>query len=150
MEVGYGLEPTITDLVAAQIIRERIGPRFREGKYGAGLEAAVGAVFERIENKDSPARAKPKGTQTPLVGLLGFFGILGVIAVILLQEAFSSRRFLQRNGFTGGRAGFTPPVIFTPPWGGGWRGGSSSGGGGGGFSGGGGGSFGGGGASGDW
>ena len=148
VEVGYGLEPTITDVVAAQIIRERIAPRFREGKYGAGLEAAVAAVFERIETNASPGRAKPKGPQVPLVGLVGFFGILGVIAVILLQEAFSSRRFLQRNGFTGGRGGFIPPVIFTPPWGGGW--GGRSGGGGGGFSGGGGGGFGGGGASGGW
>jgi uncharacterized protein len=148
VEVGYGLEPTITDLVAAQIIRERIAPRFREGRYGAGLEAAVAAVFERIETRASPDRAKPKGTQTPLVGLVTFLGILGVIAVILFQESFSSRRFLQKNGYTGGRAGFTPPVIFTPPWGGGW--GGRSGGGGGGFSGGGGGSFGGGGASGDW
>jgi uncharacterized protein len=149
-EVGYGLEPTITDVVAAQIIRERIGPRFREGRYGAGLEAAVAAVFERIETKASPAHAKPKGTQLPLVGLVGFVAILGVIAVILLQEAFSSRRFLQRNGYTTGRGGWVPPVIVTPPWGGGWGGGRSSGGGGGGFSGGGGGSFGGGGASGDW
>jgi uncharacterized protein len=150
VEVGYGLEGTITDLVAAQIIRERIGPRFREGKYGAGLEAAVAAVFERIDTHASPGRAKPKGTRAPLVGLVGFFGILGVIAVILFQEAFSSRRFLQRNGYTGGRAGFAPPVIFTPPWGGGWRGGGGGGSGGGGFSGGGGGGFGGGGASGSW
>ena len=148
VEVGYGLEGTITDLVAAQIIRERIGPRFREGKYGAGLEAAVAAVFERIDTSASPGRAKPKGTRAPLVGLVGFLGILGVIAVILLQEAFSSRRFLQRNGYTGGRGGFMPPVIFTPPWGGGW--GGRGGGGDGGFSGGGGGGFGGGGASGGW
>ena len=147
VEVGYGLEPTITDVVAAQIIRERIAPRFREGKYGAGLEAAVAAVFERIDTNRSPGRAKPKGTRAPLVGLVGFLGILGVIAVILFQEAFSSRRFLQRNGYTGGRGGFTPPVVFPPPWGGGWGGG---GGGGGGFSGGGGGGFGGGGASGSW
>ena len=151
VEVGYGLEPTITDVVASQIIRERIAPRFREGRYGAGLEAAVAAVFERIESKASAAPAKPKGTGAPTVGILGFLGILGVIAVILLQEAFSSRRFLQRNGYTGGRGGFVPPVIVSPPWGGGWGGGrSSGGGGGGGFSGGGGGSFGGGGASGDW
>ncbi len=148
VEVGYGLEGTITDLVAAQIIRERIGPRFREGKYGAGLEAAVAAVFERIDTSASPGRAKPKGTRAPLVGLVGFLGILGVIAVILFQEAFSSRRFLQRNGYTGGRGGWIPPVILTPPWGGGWGGGG--GGGGGGFSGGGGGGFGGGGASGSW
>jgi len=148
VEVGYGLEGTITDLVAAQIIRERIGPRFREGKYGAGLEAAVAAVFERIDTSASPGRAKPKGTRAPLVGLVGFLGILGVIAVILLQEAFSSRRFLQRNGYTGGRGGWIPPVILTPPWGGGWGGGGGDGGGG--FSGGSGGGFGGGGASGSW
>jgi len=148
VEVGYGLEPTITDVVASQIIRERIAPRFREGRYAAGLDAAVAAVFERIEAKASPARARPGGTQLPLVGLVGFLAILGVIAVILLQEAFSSRRFLQRNGYTAGRGGWVPPVIVTPPWGGGW--GGRGGGGGGGFSGGGGGGFGGGGASGDW
>lgn len=149
VEVGYGLEPTLTDVVASQIIRERIAPRFREGKYGAGLEAAVAAVFERIETGGSPARAKSKGPRIPLVGLVGFLGILGVIVVILLQEAFSSRRYLQRNGYTGGRGGWVPPVIMTPPWGGGW-GGRGGGAGGGFFGGGGGGGFGGGGASGDW
>lgn len=147
VEVGYGLEPTITDVVAGRIIRESVAPRFREGRYGAGLETAVAAVFQRIEAKESPARAKPRGTQFPLVGVVGFVAILGVIAVMLLQEAFSSRRFLQRNGYTAGRGGWVPPVVVAPPWGGGW---SGRGGGGGGFSGGGGGSFGGGGASGDW
>ena len=147
VEVGYGLEPTITDVVASQIIRQSIAPRFREGRYGAGLEAAVAAVFDRIEEKATPARPKPTGTHVPLVGLVAFLGILGVIAVILLQEAFSSRRFLQRNGYTAGRGGWVPPVIVPPLWGGGWSG--RGGGGGGGFSGGGG-SFGGGGASGDW
>jgi uncharacterized protein len=151
VEVGYGLEPVITDIVAAQIIREQISPRFREGRYAAGLEAAVQAVFQRIEAKDTPASKKPTGTQLPLVGLVAFFGILGVIAVILLQEAYSSRRFLQRNGYTAGRRGWIPPIIVAPPWGGGWSGrGGGGGGGGGGWSGGGGGGFGGGGASGDW
>jgi uncharacterized protein len=150
VEVGYGLEPTITDVVAAQIIRERIAPRFREGRYAAGLEAAVAGVFERIEAKASPERARPGGgARLPVLGLVGFLGILGVIAVILLQEAFSSRRFLQRNGYTAGRRGWVPPIVVPPTWGGGWGGGRSGGGGGGGFSGGGG-SFGGGGASGDW
>jgi uncharacterized protein len=149
LEVGYGLEPTVTDLVAAQVIRERIGPRFREGRYAAGLEAAVAAVFERVESKGGAAPQKPRGTQAPLVGLVAFLGILGVIAVILFQEAFSSRRYLQRNGYTGGRGGFVPPIIVPPTWYGGWGGRGGSGGGGG-FSGGGGGGFGGGGASGDW
>jgi uncharacterized protein len=152
VEVGYGLEPTITDIVASQIIRERIAPRFREGRYAAGLEAAVAGVFERIEAKAaSPERVESPGARLPILGLVGFLGILGVIAVILLQEAFSSRRFLQRNGYTAGRRGWVPPIVVPPIWGGGWGGGRGGGsGGGGGFSGGGGGSFGGGGASGDW
>jgi len=149
VEVGYGLEPTITDVVASQIIRESIAPRFREGRYAAGLEAAVRAVFQRIAAKDTPARAKSKGRPLPVVGIVGFLAILGVIAAMLLQEAFSSRRFLQRNGYTAGRGGWVPPVVVAPPWGGGWSGRGGGGGGGGGFSGGGG-SFGGGGASGDW
>jgi uncharacterized protein len=149
VEVGYGLEATITDLVASRIIREAIAPRFREGNYAAGLEAAVAAVFERIETKATPGRARPKGHQVPLVGVIGFLAIVGVIAVILLQEALSSRRFLQRNGYTAGRGGWVPPIIVPPPWGGGWGGRGGGGDSGGGFSGGGGG-FGGGGASGDW
>ena len=149
VEVGYGLEPTITDIVASQVIRESIAPRFREGRYAAGLEAAVTAVFQRIEAKDSPAPAKPKSRPLPLFGVVGFLAILGVIAVILLQEAFSSRRFLQRNGYTAGRSGWVPPVVVARPWGGGWSG-RGGGGDGGGFFSGGGGSFGGGGASGDW
>ena len=149
-EVGYGLEPTITDVVVARIIRESIAPRFREGQYAAGLEAAVAAVFERIAARESPARRQPRGSQFPLWGVIGFFAILGMIAAILLQEAFSSRRFLQRNGYTAGRGGWAPPIVVVPPWiGGGWSG-RGGGGGGGGFFSGGGGSFGGGGASGDW
>src|SRR5919204_445159 len=36
-EVGYGLEPVVPDIVAGQIIRDVIAPRFREGNYAAGL-----------------------------------------------------------------------------------------------------------------
>jgi uncharacterized protein len=150
VEVGYGLEPTITDVVFARIIRETIAPRFREGQYAAGLEAAVAAVFERIAAKESPVRRQPRGRQFPLWQVIGFFVIFGTIAAILLQEAFSSRRYLQRNGYTAGRGGWAPPIAVVPPWMGGWSGRGGGGGGGGGFFSGGGGSFGGGGASGDW
>ena len=152
LEVGYGLEPTITDVVASRIIREAIAPRFREGRYAVGLEAAVGAVFERLGTKDAPARRRQQGNQFPLWGVIGFMTILGIIGAILAQEAFGSRRFLQRSGYTAGRGGWSPPIVVPPVWGGGgWSGrGGGGGGGGGGFFGGGGGGFGGGGASGGW
>ena len=65
IEVGYGLEPVITDAVAASIIRDVIAPRFREQRYAAGLDAAVDAVFARIGGGPAPPpprRAKTSST----------------------------------------------------------------------------------------
>ena len=154
IEVGYGLEPVITDAVSAGIIRDAIAPRFRERRYAAGLEAAVDEVFARIGGGRAPPRArgpampKPVANATLLLMLL-IFGVFGV-------AIFSAIRSSLRRGYTVDRGGWRahPPIS----WGGGgpWigGGGGSFGGGGGGDSGGGfsggGGSFGGGGASGDW
>jgi uncharacterized protein len=154
IEVGYGLEPVITDAVSAQIIRERIAPRFREGRYAAGIDAAVAAVFERIGPGGGTAakRNAGRGSSVPIVG---FVAVLAVIAFILLREISSRRGGPPGNAYTAGRQGWETPVIMSAPWwigrgrGGGGFGGGGFGGGGGGFSGGGGG-FGGGGASGDW
>lgn len=43
-EVGYGLEATIPDLAAHRIIDSRLVPRFREGDFAGGIEAAVASV----------------------------------------------------------------------------------------------------------
>ena len=149
-EIGYGLEPVLTDAVAAQIIREAIAPRFREQRYAAGLEAAVDAVYARIDTRGVPAA--PRHTFGVSPWTLGVLAIFGVIALILARDAVG--RGGRRNAYTaGGRRGWDSPSVIVPPmWGGGWGGGRGSGGGGGGGGGfsAGGGSFGGGGASGDW
>jgi uncharacterized protein len=151
LEVGYGLEPVVPDAVAGRIIRESIAPHFREGRYAAGLEAAVTAVYDRIGQEPGRRRAaeRPPQSTTPPLAFLWFVVLMVIIAAVLFREAASSRRFVRRNGYTVGRGGgWSAPVILPPViWGG--RGGWGGGGGGGGFSGGGG-SFGGGGASGDW
>jgi uncharacterized protein len=143
LEVGYGLEATIPDIVAGQIIRDAIGARFRENRYAAGLEAAVVAVYGRIEKGPgaAPARGARPGVSWSMLGLLAVFVI---IALVLGHEASRSRRFVSRRGYTTRPSGWGGPVFFPGPWIGG-RGGR----GGGGFSGGGG-RFGGGGASGSW
>ena len=41
IEVGYGLEPIVTDTVSGLIIRNRMTPAFRQGDYYAGLQGAV-------------------------------------------------------------------------------------------------------------
>jgi uncharacterized protein len=48
IEVGYGLEGTITDLVAGRIIRQRILPAFRQLDYEAGISAAVDDLAQRL------------------------------------------------------------------------------------------------------
>ena len=151
IEVGYGLEPVITDAVSAGIIRDTIAPRFREQRYAAGLDAAVDEVFARIRGEPMPDHARGgaaarKGLNpATLLLLVVIFGVFGMAAL-------SAMRSSVRRGYTVDRRGWRstyPPVIWGG--GGGWGsgGGGWGGGGGGGFSGGGG-SFGGGGASGDW
>ena len=155
IEVGYGLEGAIPDIEAARIIREVIAPRFREGRYAAGLEAGVRTLYARVEGKPPAERrgkARGGGSHFPFWGVVGFFAILAVIAAMLMREAATTRGF-NRGGYTAGRGGWgIPPIIMFPGMGGRGRRDNDDDRGGGGFGGfsGGGGSFGGGGASGDW
>jgi uncharacterized protein len=146
MEVGYGLEPVLPDAVAAQIIREAIGPRFREQRYAAGLQAAVEAVYARVDTRGGPPPRQGRRTSPWTLGLLAIFGI---VVLLMLRDALSTSGRARRTEYTAGgrRRGWHSPGVVVPPMWGGW--GGRGGGAGGGFSAGGG-SFGGGGASGSW
>ena len=150
LEVGYGLEPVIPDIVAGTLIRETLAPRFREQRYAAGIEAAADAIYARISGQavggPPPAgRGRQKPSEVNPATLLLMLLIFGVLGVAIL----SAMRNSGRRGYTaGGRGWRSYPSIFYG--GGGWGGGGWSGGGGGGGFSGGGGSFGGGGASGSW
>ena len=148
LEVGYGLEPLIPDAVAAAIIRDVITPRFREGRYAAGLEGAARAVYERVGEGKAAGRARRNNQ--PNVPVVGFFVLLAIIVGMFAWESLSLQRRQRRLHYTLGSSGAYVPT--GTMWGGFMGGGGfggGGGGGGGGFSGGGG-SFGGGGASGEW
>ncbi|WP_321959709.1 TPM domain-containing protein [Paraburkholderia sp. J69-1] len=49
IEVGYGLEGTIPDVLAADIIRTRIVPAFRSGHFERGIRDAVNALSQHFE-----------------------------------------------------------------------------------------------------
>ena len=177
IEVGYGLEGTLTDALSKIIISNAIAPRFKAGDYGGGVERGVDDIITVLTTDASEWQKRPDlrldhrdsatDSLTPWVVLALF-----VIIVILLMRA-------PRVGARGGAAtggdprwgkgaiGQTAPGQRDYFWsnllsfilgmlansggrGGGWGdGGGFGGGGGGGFSGGGG-SSGGGGASGSW
>ena len=49
IEVGYGLEPVVTDGQAGDIIRQSFLPAFKKGQYGVGLLAGVGELAKKVE-----------------------------------------------------------------------------------------------------
>ena len=131
IEVGYGLEGILTDVVSGQIIRREIAPQFREGRFFRGINAGVDAIILATRNEYTSDRGDRSGKG---------MNLLPIILIIILFIVFSRMR---RQRFVGGGV---PPIFFP---GGGFGRGSGGWGGGGGFSGGGG-SFGGGGSSGSW
>jgi len=101
IEVGYGLEGTMTDLMAGRIIREIMTPRFREGDYDGGITEGALAVISVLEGQEL-AEAAETGEGSDSSSLSGFsdlempdmpwgarilmgafiFGIIGLFTVI--------------------------------------------------------------------
>ena len=57
IEVGYGLEGTLTDAVAARIIRDRMTPRFKANDFDGGVRDGVASIVSALEGR--PADAAP-------------------------------------------------------------------------------------------
>jgi uncharacterized protein len=134
IEVGYGLEGALTDVLSHDIIQNRILPAFRVGNYEDGIVAGTEAILRAIEGTYEPAPARSDSKRK--IGFIVVVVMIFLFVMMLLGSVGAGARHY------GGRRSH---------WGGYSSGGFSGGGGfgGGGFSGGGG-SFGGGGASGGW
>jgi uncharacterized protein len=146
IEVGYGLEGSLTDAVSSSILRDVVAPRFREGRTADGIAAGLDAIDRAIAGTYvRPPAAAPagRGIDLGVRELAGLF-VAFVLIMILVQNQMQ-RVGVRRRGWTGSSSGWGGPMI----GGGGFGGGSGGGNSGGGFSGGGG-SFGGGGSSGSW
>ncbi len=50
IEVGYGVESVVTDLLSNQIIQKVIIPEFKTGNYGLGITKGVDALSQIINN----------------------------------------------------------------------------------------------------
>lgn len=174
IEVGYGLEGAIPDVVAKRVIREVIAPHFLANDFFGGLRAGTRTLMKLIDGETLPPpraqAAKADDYQSLFVVLL----LVVVVAGGVLRAIFGR---VAGSTATGVAAGFVAWVLagalaaavmagliafifslamgsggrgrFSGGYGGGWGGGGFGGGGGRGFGGGGGG-FGGGGASGSW
>lgn len=179
IEVGYGLEGALPDVIASRITDQVIVPRFRQGDFAGGINEGVNRIVAVLDGEPLPAperrssrSAEGIGSALPLLLMLVFVGggilrrifgslggatvlggVAGVIAWALtaaLGVAIGAALIAFFFTLLGGGGGGGWSSGRRGGWGGGgFGGGGWSGGGGGGWSGGGGG-FGGGGASGRW
>jgi uncharacterized protein len=147
IEVGYGLEGTVTDAIARLIIENSIRPRFKAGDYAGGTKRAVEDLVQVLtgdaaEWQQRALQQVEDNRPSQGIPVIGFVLIAIFVFVYCALSSGFICQIIWSILFSGmGRGG---------RWsGGGYSGGSFGGGGGGGFSGGGGG-FGGGGASGSW
>jgi len=154
IEVGYGLEPILTDALSSIILQTAVIPKFKAGDMEGGVVAGADAIADQLALPADQAQARAQqaaAREQKSAG--GHSGLPGLIVLIVIFFIFSALRG-GRRGRRGGMGGVLPGIILGSMLGGGGRGGGGFGGGGGGFGGGGfsggGGSFGGGGSSGGW
>ena len=161
IEVGYGLEGTLTDGLSSLIIRDVITPKFKAGDLPGGIEAGTAALIQQLQlppeqakqiaaQAQAQAQARPSKRSGFNPGTL-----IWLVFVFLVFVLPMLRRGRGGRAYGGGGLGQVVmwSVLDGMTRGGGGGGGSSWGGGGGGGGsswGGGGGGFGGGGASGGW
>jgi len=99
IEVGYGLEGTVPDLLASRIIQDVMTPRFRDGDYNGGIIAGVNSVLQvlnggqvsDITGNEGTASDKTSGSsfsspdmslsERILIGAF-IFGIIGLFTFI--------------------------------------------------------------------
>jgi uncharacterized protein len=157
IEVGYGLEGAIPDMIAKSIIENDLRPNFKQESYYQGFDQAINSIMQAAAGEyKAPEGYANRGAK----GSPGFAKIIfGIVILIIIMSMFGGGGgrgggYMSRRG-----SGWLGPLILGQMLGsagrgggGGWSGGGGgwSGGGGGGFGGFGGGSGGGGGASGGW
>jgi uncharacterized protein len=159
IEIGYGLEGTLTDAISRLIIESTIIPRFRANDFPGGITRGVDDIIsvltgDAAEWKQRAAkRPNPTPVWWPFVVLFLICGAFILVFVIIVgrmpSDPKSWRRRRAGSSWSSGAGSSWSSGGFSGGFGGGFSGGGGGGSSGGGYSGGGG-SFGGGGSSGSW
>ena len=155
VEVGYGLEPVLTDALSSVIINQTILPAFKAGQMEQGVVDGTQALVQQLSLPDDQARAAAAAPAKTSGGGESIGPAVIFVIFIIFWLLSGVMGGLGRRGRGGRGLWWLLPLLLNGGGGGGGRGGGGwSGGGGGGFGGGGfsggGGSGGGGGASGSW
>jgi uncharacterized protein len=79
IEVGYGLEGRLTDLMAGRIISNIIVPRFKAGQIDQGITEGVKAMVEAVRGEFTATEAPSRGNGQDQRSGNGLFGLILVL-----------------------------------------------------------------------
>jgi len=92
IEVGYGLEPKLTDLQSHQILDDVIRPRFRQGDFDGGVEQGVDAILKVLAGQPLPTSPAPsQGAGMPAGARILFMLLFVVMFGLFSSIAVASR-----------------------------------------------------------
>ena len=106
IEVGYGLEGTLTDALSSVIISSAIVPRFKANDFSGGIERGVDGIINVLSGDTADWQPKPsvRAEDSPQLsnGLFSILFLLFVIFVVwsLIRSArsTSSGPYIRRGG----------------------------------------------------
>ena len=82
IEVGYGLEGALSDLMSNRIVEDIIVPRFRQGEFYGGIQAGVDAMIKVVDGEPLPEPA-PRG-RTWVRGVGGNLETVLIVGFVLV------------------------------------------------------------------
>lgn len=101
MEVGTGLEGTLTDAQAGRIIQNDISPLFQQKKYYEGIDAGLTSVIAAINGEYTAVTTTPSDNYFPWELVLG----LGVVMFSWLGSVLARTKSWWAGGVIGVVAG---------------------------------------------
>jgi len=106
IEVGYGLEPLLTDGEAGEIIRNIITPEFKKGDYQTGILNGVTAIQKKLQGEALPA-SKTSSSDLPgiIIFLIIMFSIFGIPLFMGLTYLLGRTKGILLGGLIGGGIG---------------------------------------------
>jgi uncharacterized protein len=114
IEVGYGLEGTLTDLRSSRIIRQEIVPRFKAGDIPGGVRAGTEAILKTIEGTYQAAD-EPRGLPALNSGVFEYV-VIGII-VGFLAGMILSQGLKRARALLGAVLSFMVAQAASIPWG---------------------------------
>ncbi len=109
IEVGYGLEGAVPDVVASRVIREYLAPHFREGDYFGGIKESITILTKLIDGESLPA---PMAAERNLGGSPSMLAIFIGIFIGMFAGATGLRPAVFRRVGAGGLAAGLAWLIF--------------------------------------